>query len=38
MKYVLALAMLLTTALLMAADGVPTTVTYVSTTRSQPPW
>ena len=30
MKYVLALAMLLTTALLMAADGVPTTVTYVS--------
>src|SRR6202521_4506571 len=29
MKYVLALAMLLTTALLMAADGVPTTVTYV---------
>jgi len=30
MKYALALAMLLTTALLMAADGVPTTVTYVS--------
>src|ERR1700704_525731 len=29
MKSVLVLAMLLTTALLMAADGVPTTVTYV---------
>jgi len=29
MKNVLAVAMLLTTALLMAADGVPTTVTYV---------
>ena len=30
MKHALVLAMLLTTALLMAADGVPTTVTYVS--------
>ncbi len=29
MKSVLVLAILLTTALLMAANGVPTTVTYV---------